>query len=75
MRLAPANAATLFALVQGQGMSQTTEVVSGQNPAHGGKEMARRRPPAGYDYQPSPAPPGYFLPPRSYYAPQRGYNW
>ena len=43
VRLAPANAATLFALVQGQGMSQTTVVVSGQAPARGGEEMARRR--------------------------------
>ena len=46
VRLAPANAATLFALVQGQGMSQTTVVVSGQAPARGGEEMARRRAPA-----------------------------
>jgi L,D-transpeptidase catalytic domain len=63
VRLAPANAATLFALVQGQGMSQTTVVVSGQAPARGGEEMARRRPPVGYE--PAPPPPGYFLPPRS----------
>ena len=46
VRLAPANAATLFALVQSQGMSQTTVVVSGQTPARGGEEMARRRAPA-----------------------------
>jgi hypothetical protein len=38
-------------------------------------QLTRRRPPAGYNYQPPPPPPGYFLPPRSYYAPQRGYNW
>ena len=44
MRLAPANAATLFALVQGQGMSQTTVVVSA-GAARGGEEMARRRVP------------------------------
>ena len=72
VRLAPANAATLFALVQGQGMSQTTVVVSGQAPARGGEEMARRRPPAGYNYQPTSPPPGYFLP-RPYYVPQQGY--
>jgi hypothetical protein len=59
-------------LVQGQGMSQTTVVVSGQNPARDGEEMARRRPSAGYNYP--PPPPGYFLPPRSY-APQWGYTW
>ena len=74
VRLAPANAATLFALVE-QGMSQTTVVVSGQAPAHGGEEMARQRSPGGYEYPPPPPPPGYFLPPRSYCAPQRGYNW
>ena len=72
VRLAPANAATLFALVQGQGMSQTTVMVSGQTPARGGEEMARRRPPAGYNYQPTSPPPGYFLP-RPYYVPQQGY--
>lgn len=70
VRLAPANAAVLFALVQTQGMSQTTVVVSGQAPARGGEEMARRRTPAqqaaarpaqaappGYDYQPAPPQP------------------
>jgi len=46
VRLAPPNAATLFALVQSQGMSQTTVVVSGQAPARGGEEMARRHAPA-----------------------------
>jgi lipoprotein-anchoring transpeptidase ErfK/SrfK len=63
VRLAPANAATLFALVQSQGMSQTTVVVSGQTPARGGEEMARRRAPVqqtaarGNDYQPAPPQP------------------
>jgi L,D-transpeptidase catalytic domain len=70
VRLAPANAATLFALVQSQGMSQTTVVVSGQTPARGGEEMARRRAPVqqtavqptqvappGYEYQPAPPRP------------------
>ncbi|MGA8652650.1 MAG: L,D-transpeptidase, partial [Xanthobacteraceae bacterium] len=42
VRLAPTNAATLFALVKTEGMSQTTVVVSGQTPARGGEEMARR---------------------------------
>jgi L,D-transpeptidase-like protein len=46
VRLAPPNAATLFALVQSQGMSQTTVVVSGQAPARGGEDMARRHAPA-----------------------------
>ncbi len=70
VRLAPTNAATLFALVKTEGMSQTTVVVSGQTPARGGEEMARRRAPVqqaaarpmqvapGYDgYQPAPPQP------------------
>src|ERR1700722_13139221 len=70
VRLGPANAAALFALVQGQGMSQTTVVVSGQAPARGGEEMARRRTPTqqvaaqpvqaaprGYASQPAPPQP------------------
>jgi hypothetical protein len=84
VRLAPANAATLFALVQGQGMSQTTVVVSGQAPARGGEEMARRRVPAqqvaaqpaqaalpGYDYQPAPPQP---YPAQAYGQPQTYYR-
>jgi L,D-transpeptidase-like protein len=70
VRLAPPNAAALFALVNAQGMGQTTVVVSGQTPARGGEEMARRRVPVqpaaaqpqqvappGYDYQPAPPQP------------------
>jgi L,D-transpeptidase catalytic domain len=87
VRLAPANAATLFALVQTQGMSQTTVVVSGQTPARGGEEMARRRQPA--PPQPYPAQaygqqqyyrqvqqPAYPPPPQGYYrqAPQPYYG-
>jgi L,D-transpeptidase catalytic domain len=45
VRLAPSNAATLFALVHAQGMGQTSVMVSGQTPARGGEEMARRRAP------------------------------
>jgi L,D-transpeptidase catalytic domain len=84
VRLAPANAATLFALVQGQGMSQTTVVVSGQAPARGGEEMARRRAPTqqvaaqpaqaappGYDYQPAPPQP---YPAQAYGQPQTYYR-
>ncbi|HWW36625.1 MAG TPA: L,D-transpeptidase [Xanthobacteraceae bacterium] len=84
VRLAPANAATLFALVQGQGMSQTTVVVSGQAPARGGEEMARRRTPTqqvaaqpaqaappGYDYQPAPPQP---YPAQAYGQPQTYYR-
>jgi hypothetical protein len=64
VRLAPPNAATLFALVQSQGMSQTTVVVSGQAPARGGEDMARRHAPAQQaaaraqqGYQPAPPQP------------------
>jgi hypothetical protein len=71
VRLLPANAATLFALVQSQGMSQVSVVVSGQIPARG-DEMARRRAPAEQvAVQPTQvAPPGYDdyqpAPPQSY---------
>jgi L,D-transpeptidase catalytic domain len=70
VRLSPANAATLFALVEKQGMKEASVVVSGQIPARGGEEMVRRRTPAqqaavqpqgapaGYDdYQPAPPQP------------------
>ena len=43
VRLAPANAATLFALVQQQGMKETSVVVSGQAPASS-PAIARRSP-------------------------------
>jgi L,D-transpeptidase-like protein len=71
VRLAPANAATLFALVQAQGMSQTTVVVSGQTPARGGEEIARRRAPVeqAAARPTQAAPPGYeyqAAPPQSY---------
>jgi hypothetical protein len=46
VRLSPDNAATLFAMVEAQGMKQTIVVVSGQAPAVAGPEMARRRAPA-----------------------------
>jgi hypothetical protein len=81
IRLHPDNAATLYTLVQQQGMEATTIVVSG--------ELAARRPPAATDYPPSagrrlPPPdnqfpplfqqspyyqqsPGYYQQPRGYY--------
>jgi hypothetical protein len=43
VRLAPANAATLFALVKSEGMAETKVVISGQNP-EGAPAVARRRP-------------------------------
>jgi len=45
VRLSPDNAATLFALVEAQGMKETTVIVSGQAPA-GGPAIARQQPPA-----------------------------
>jgi L,D-transpeptidase catalytic domain len=53
IRLHPANAATLFALVKGEGMSATTIVVSGQNSA-----IAPRRGPA-LESAPAPVAPDY----------------
>jgi L,D-transpeptidase catalytic domain len=68
VRLAPANAGTLFALVQSQGLKETTVVISGQAPARGDEMVRRRAPteqvavqppqaPPGYDYQPAPPQP------------------
>ena len=65
VRLAPANAATLFALVRQQGMKEASVVVSGQTPATSNPAIARRAPveqaaapPPGYDgYQPAPPQP------------------
>jgi L,D-transpeptidase catalytic domain len=70
VRLAPPNAAALFALVNAQGMGQTTVVVSGQTPARGGEEMARRRAPAQpVAVQPQQAPPQGYSPPGYDYQP------
>jgi hypothetical protein len=70
VRLAPPNAAALFALVNAQGMGQTTVVVAGQTPARGGEEMARRRAPAQpAAVQPQQAPPQGYSPPGYDYQP------
>ena len=76
VRLAPPNAAALFALVHAQGMGQTTVVVSGQTPARGGEEMARRRTPAQpvATQPPQAAPQGYAQPGYDYHpAPPQPY--
>jgi len=57
IRLHPDNAATLYALVQQEGMGATTIVVAGQNPS------AARRGPGDYEYE---SQPGY---PAQRYAP------
>jgi hypothetical protein len=58
VRLAPANAATLFALVQQQGMKEASVVVSGNTPASG-PAIARRAPAEQAAAQPPQVPPGY----------------
>jgi lipoprotein-anchoring transpeptidase ErfK/SrfK len=65
IRLHPANAATLFALVAAEGMGATTIVVSGQSPA-----IARRQGPA-LESAPAPAEPAY----GSGYAPYSQAPW
>jgi hypothetical protein len=57
VRLSPANAATLFALVQQQGMKEASVVVSGQAPAS--PAIARRGPAEQAAAQPAQVPPGY----------------
>jgi hypothetical protein len=59
VRLAPANAATLFALVQQQGMKEASVVVSGQAPAISSPAIARRAPAEQAAAQPPQVPPGY----------------
>lgn len=70
IRLHPDNAATLYALVQQQGMAATTIVVAGELPA-------RRLPGAG-DYPPGGpgyGQPGYGQPPSSAYPPPFPEQW
>jgi len=83
VRISPANAATLFALVKAETMHETTVVISGQTPVGASPEVARRRAPVNAsaqpieiapDYGPQPPPPGYgqLQPPPPGYA-QPGY--
>ncbi len=71
VRLSPANATTLFALVKTEGMANTSVVVTGKTPGGNGQEMARRNPDQEtvYSSSPSAAPgaapqgePGYAQP-------------
>jgi lipoprotein-anchoring transpeptidase ErfK/SrfK len=66
IRLHPDNAATLYALVQREGMAATTIVVSGQNPS-----VARRAP--GDEYAPQPGYPAQRGAP--YYQPYQQPYW
>ena len=77
IRLHPDNAATLYALVQQQGMEATTIVVSGSNPVAGRHAPAIER---DESIGPAPVPPGYgrYAPndwrsPGSYFQPPPGY--
>ena len=45
VRLSPDHAKTLFDLVKGEGMAQTSVTVSGRTPPGGSPEIARRQPP------------------------------
>jgi hypothetical protein len=73
VRISPANAATLFALVKAETMHETIVVISGQTPVGTGPEVARRRAPVNVSAQPieiapgygqQPPPPGYGQPPQ-----------
>jgi hypothetical protein len=82
VRLSPANATTLFALVKAEGMNDTTVTIAGRTPAGAGPEVAQRRPPAqpaGYDGSapPQPQPYGtqsYYGQPRLYYGQPQVYG-
>ena len=71
VRLSPANAATLFELVEAEGMGNTTVVVAGRIPAGQGPAVARRRSPAPAEQtaaeQPMPIAPAYGRQPAPYY--------
>jgi lipoprotein-anchoring transpeptidase ErfK/SrfK len=80
IRLHPDNAATLYALVQREGMAATTIVVSGQNAGVVRRAPEDYEPQPGYSqptqyYQPSPYQQPYWQQsPGWYQQPQRGYN-
>ena len=84
VRISPAHAATLFALVQAEGMQATTVVVSGHIPARGGEYLAQQRgpmeiaPPGYAQQQPYGYPQPGYGPPQPSYAqqpPPRGYYY
>jgi hypothetical protein len=70
VRLSPANAAVLFALVKQEGMANTSVVVTGQTPGGNGLEVARRNPDQEELYSPTPITPrAYGQQPAPGYAP------
>ncbi len=69
VRLSPANATALFALVKAEGMKETTVVISGQTPIASPEVARRRLPVQAVAAQPTQiAPPGY-----DGYAQRQGY--
>jgi hypothetical protein len=65
VRLAPENAATLFALVEANGLEQTQVVLTGTTPGGEGPLVASPgRGPEGYGYPPPWWGPGYGYPPK-----------
>jgi hypothetical protein len=70
VRLAPANATTLFDLVKAQGMAATTVIVGGQTPAGRGPAMVRQSAPVDEAAASGPMPiaPAYGQQPAPYYA-------
>jgi len=80
VRLSPANAATLYALVKDEGMANTTVEINGHIPSRGAPLVASRQAPgqeAAYEPPPSYGQPAYY-PPQGYgqqpYGP-RGYSY
>jgi len=67
VRLSPTNGATLFELVQAEGMANTTVVVAGQTPSGRGPAMARQPAPEPVAGEPTPLEPDYGRQPSPYY--------
>jgi len=70
IRLHPDNAATLYELVEREGMGATTIVVSGENPRRGAPEQGEYAPSTGYWQRPAPS---YQPQPQPYYQQQPGF--
>ena len=75
VRLSPDHASSLYALVQAEGLGDTTVVIAGQTPAGASPEVARRRAPT--EEQGGDAPmqiaPAYPPQPAQYYVQQQPY--
>jgi L,D-transpeptidase catalytic domain len=72
VRLSPANADTLYALVKEEGMGDTTVVIAGHTPAGASPDVARRRAPVEESAEaPMQVAPRYNERPAPYYAEQQ----